>query len=98
MASAIAAYQCLGSTSVPSGWGRDAEFISAPVSESRTTTFTDCVDESTPRTFFIILPRRPLSAREPTDPEFHSCIRASRLLQHQNCQPPNLATFQQQPK
>jgi hypothetical protein len=39
-----------GSTSVPSGWAARPSRTQAPVCASRTTTFTDWVEESTPAT------------------------------------------------
>ena len=43
-------HQCRGSTSVPSGWGDDADRTVSPVSASQITTLHDWVDESIPAT------------------------------------------------
>ena len=44
-----------GSTSVPSGCGREVDAINSPESASRNTTLTDWVDESTPATILGIV-------------------------------------------
>ncbi len=50
VASSSASTQNRGCTSVPSGCAARASRTSSPVSASRTTTLTDCVDESMPAT------------------------------------------------
>ena len=83
-ASDRAFHQCCGSISVPSGCGLEVDAISSPLSESLRTTFTDCVEESTPATIGIVSSKHRLGIPELTDRVLHSDSRAFLQLQHQN--------------